>query len=628
MCGIAGFVSFSSPVDAPEARLKKMCDAMTHRGPDDFGSDVRQGVALGMRRLSIIDVSGGHQPIFNEDRSVRVVFNGEIYNYRELRRELEAEGHRFSSNSDTEVIVHLWEKLGSDFASRLNGMFAIALHDLRGQTLVLARDHVGIKPLFYSLSPHGLVFGSEIKVLLSSGLIDRELDVDALGQLLAWEYIPGEGTLLKSIRKLKAGHLLELDLASTDSRLVQFWDVPLAPAEDSGGPLAERDWEEIVDQTIHEAVQRQLVSDVPLGAFLSGGVDSSLVVAGMGAGAHAFSIGFDDSTYNELPWARRVAEHLHVKHSTDVLSAHVEDLFDRLMPFMDDPIGDFSIFPTYLVSRHARREVTVALSGDGGDELFGGYETYLAQEWEGRWNRIPRLLRSGMLEPAVRRLPPQEAKKGLVNKALRFVEGLEHDHSLGHARWRLFVGEAMRKQLFTPEALRQMPSPVDTHLTRLATRTEHLSDVDRALYLDFKSYLVDNCLVKMDRMSMAVSLEARVPLLDKEVVELAFRVPSRLKVNSGKTKILLKRIASRHVPEECVYRPKEGFSIPIKTWLKAECRPLMEDLLSTDQLGAEGIFDASVAERLKQEHLSNRANHSHILWTMMVFQDWRRRWKV
>lgn len=624
MCGIAGFVSWAEPVEFPEARLRAMCDTIVHRGPDDFGGEVRNGVALGMRRLAIIDLCGGHQPMFNEDQTVRVVFNGEIYNYRELRIELEADGHQFHSDSDTEVIVHLWEKHGVGFATRLNGMFAIALHDLRQDKLVLARDHIGIKPLFYSLSPHRLVFGSEIKVLLASGMVERKLDLDAAGQLLAWEYIPGSATLLKSVRKLEPGHLLEVNLATHEGRLQQYWDVPL------GECLSKPDdqWAEEVDAATQKAVQRQMVSDVPLGGFLSGGVDSSLVVAGMGRGAHAFSIGFDDATYNELAWARRVAVRLGVKHTTDVLPSQVAGLFSHLMQFMDDPIGDFSIFPTYQVSQHARKNVTVALSGDGGDELFGGYETYVAQQWETRWNHFPRSVRRAVLEPIVRRLPPQEAKKGLINKARRFVEGLEHAEGLGHARWRLFTGEVMRHRLFRPEALSQMPTPVEAHIERLAARAAHLDDVARGLYIDVKSYLVDNCLVKVDRMSMAVSLEVRVPLLDKEIVELAFRVPSNLKVINGQTKVLLKRVAARHLPTECIYRPKEGFSIPIKNWLKAELRPLMEELLAPKRLNSEGIFDSDTVAALIQEHLANKANHSHILWTAMVFQDWRRRWKI
>jgi asparagine synthase (glutamine-hydrolysing) len=353
-----------------------------------------------------------------------------------------------------------------------------------------------------------------------------------------------------------------------------------------------------------------------------------LVVAAMGEHAKTFSIGFRDPSYNELRCAQKVAEHLKVDHQFDIIEPNVFELFDHLMPFMDDPIGDFSVFPTYLVSRHARQFVTVSLSGDGGDELFGGYETYLAQDRARQWERFPALIRKGIVEPAIRALKPTDQKKGFINKAKRFLEGLEHSSTLSHARWRLFVGEALRAQLFTPAARADMPMPVGYHVNKLAKRAAHRDEVDRSLYVDVKSYLVDNCLVKMDRMSMATSLEARVPLLDKELIELAFRVPSRLKVAAGKTKRLLKRVACRHVPRECIYRPKEGFSIPIKNWLRSEFRPLMEELLAPRRLASEGLFDVAAVTRLKEEHLAKKANHSHVLWSLMVFQDWRKRWAV
>jgi asparagine synthase (glutamine-hydrolysing) len=633
MCGIAGIASFGGGAPPTQHQIQAMCDRILHRGPDDQGYDICHSVGLGMRRLSVIDLAGGHQPIFNEDGSVRVVYNGEIYNYRELRRDLEARGHRFATDSDTEVIVHLWEEHGIDFPTRLNGMFAIALYDSRLRRLVLARDHVGIKPLFYSVTDRHLVFGSEVKALLASGLVDRSLDTTSLGEFMAWEYVPGAGTLLGSVRKLEAGHLLEVELRGPDDpptiRIERFWDVPapgVRPASEAS--MTRNDWIDRVDDTIRRCVRRQLVSDVPLGAFLSGGVDSSLVVAAMGESAQTFSIGFDDPTYNELAWAKRVADHLGVSHDFEVIQPTVVDLFDRLMGYMDDPIGDFSIFPTYLVSRHAGRKVTVVLSGDGGDELFGGYETYLAQEKARLWQRVPGFMRKGLAEPAIAALRPSAKKKGLVNKAKRFVEGLEHDEALGHARWRMFVGDGLRRSLFTPEALAEMVTPAEQHILDLRDRAVGRDDLDQSLYIDLKSYLVDNCLVKVDRMSMACSIESRVPLLDKELVELAFRVPSDLKISGGRTKDLLKRVAERHVPRECVYRPKEGFSIPIKHWLRTEFRPLMEELLASSRVAADGVFDPGTVQRLKTEHLDGSANHSHVLWSMLVFQDWQARWGV
>jgi asparagine synthase (glutamine-hydrolysing) len=625
MCGIAGIVAWRGAAPARDD-VARMCDAMIHRGPDDDGYLIEGPVALGMRRLSIIDLSGGHQPIFNEDGTVAVVFNGEIYNYRELRAELESKGHRFSTASDTEVIVHLWEEEGIEFPRRLNGMFAIALYDRVKKRVVLARDHVGIKPLYYARSADGLVFGSEVKVLLASGRVARRLNIDALAQFLSWEYVPGALTLLLDVKRLEPARTLEIDLATGTSTIRRFWN-PLSGATPARRQLPLEEWEREVDDAIREAVQRQLVSDVPLGAFLSGGVDSSLVVAAMGE-AQTFSIGFDDPSYNETQWSRRVADHLGVDHHIEIIRPNVLELFEHLMHFMDDPIGDFSIFPTYLVSRLARQHVKVVLSGDGGDELFGGYETFIAEEKFRTWRRVPLWLRRGVLEPAIEALPPTSAKKGVINKARRFVEGARLDPSWGHARWRVFCDEVLRSRLLSSDARRAVATPVGAHILALADEARDRDAQDRALYIELGSYLVDNCLAKVDRMSMACSLEARVPLLDREVIELAFGVPSRFKYDASQTKILLKRIAARHVPPECVYRPKEGFSIPIKNWLKHEFRGLVEQYLAPERLRREGLFAPDVVERLWIEHLNNRANHSHLLWSLLIFEKWRERWAV
>lgn len=627
MCGIAGILALpGSPPPSMEI-LRAMCATLVHRGPDDDGFFLEGSVGFGMTRLSIIDVAGGHQPLFNEDRSVRVVFNGEIYNFRELRRELERSGHRFASGSDGEVVVHLWEEVGLRFPERLNGMYAIALHDGRRGRLVLVRDRLGVKPLFYAIEGGWLLFASEAKALLASGRVPRDLDLDSLAQFLAWEYVPGPRTLFRSVQKLDPATMLIAEETTGTIRTAAYWDVP--PEDPASGrndaPRTASGWEEAVDSKIQECVRRQLVSDVPLGAFLSGGVDSSLVVAGMGD-ARTFSIGFDDPSYNELPWASAVARHLGVSHRTEVVRPDAVSLFEHLMGFMEDPIADVSIFPTYLVSKLAREEVKVCLSGDGGDECFGGYEGYVADGASRIWATLPRPIRKGILEPGIRCLPPREEKKGWINKAKRFVEGLAFDPGLRHARWRLFVGERLRSELFSPEVQAALTTPVGEHIHRLLQRSGPRSPGNQMLYVDLKSYLVDNCLVKVDRMSMACSLEARVPLLDHELVELAFRVPWELKVSRGRTKVLLKRVAARRLPRETVYRPKEGFSIPMKNWLRGQLRPFMEELLSPARVAAEGLFQVSTVERLKREHLDGVANWSHVLWSLIVFQEWRRRW--
>ncbi|MGB7060619.1 MAG: asparagine synthase (glutamine-hydrolyzing) [Geitlerinemataceae cyanobacterium] len=622
MCGITGIAALNGSPSPTWEQLEKMCDTIYHRGPDQDGMDVRDGVALGMRRLSIIDLSGGKQPIFNQDRTVLTVFNGEIYNFRELRRELELQGHVFATHTDTEVIVYAYEQYGADFPQYLNGMFAIALHDTVRQKLFLVRDHIGIKPLYYAYDGKYLVWGSEIKTILASGLVDRNLDLDALGEFFAWEYVPGKATLFKEIRKLEPGEMLEIDLQNPRCEPRVFWDIPQV-AEDSR--LSEAEWEELVDAQVKKSVKMQLVSDVPLGAFLSGGVDSSLIVAAMGE-AQTFSIGFEDASYNELHWAQRVAQSLGVNHIDEIIKPDVAELFEDLMYFFDDPIGDFSIFPTYLVSKLARQHVTVSLSGDGGDELFGGYETYLADDKARQYQRIPAFVRKGAVEKIVKSLKPQSQKKGTINKAKRFVEGLEHSDDLSHARWRLFVGETVRQELFAPQTLKGIETPAATHILDLFDRAGDRQPLNRSLYVDVKSYLSDNILTKVDRMSMAVSLEARVPFLDPDLVELAFRMPDSFKVREGQTKVLLKSVAARHVPKECIYRPKEGFSIPIKTWLGTKFRPILEACTDRNTIADQGVFNPDTIDRLKTEHLSGTANHSHILWSLIVFQTWRRLW--
>jgi len=621
MCGIAGIVAFADAAAPQPDQLQAMCDAMLHRGPNEEGTSINGGVGLGMRRLSIIDILGGSQPIFNEDKTILCVFNGEIYNYRELRQKLEGRDHIFNTNSDTEVIVHAYEEYGDDFPVHLNGMFAIALHDTQSKRVVLIRDHLGIKPLYYTCQNQHLVFGSEIKVLLASGLLQKELDVDSLGQFLAWEYVPAPNTLLKNVKKLEAGYLLSIDIERQNVSHKQYWDIPQAEEI----TLTDDEWLERVDHLLKTCVTRQLVSDVPLGAFLSGGVDSSLIAAAMGS-AKTFSIGFDDPSYNELQWARTVAKHLGVSHTDEILSPDILALFDHLLHFMDDLIADFSIFPTYLVSALAKKHVTVSLSGDGGDELFGGYETYIAQMRAAQYSLIPPIMRKRIIEPLLRSIKPRAAKKGLINKARRFVEGAGQPDNLGHCRWRIFAGQLQQAALFTQEAAAQLATPVDAHISRLFAQAVDRDPLAQCLYVDTKSYLCDNILTKVDRMSMAVSLETRVPYLDPELVSLAFSLPTRLKVSGNTTKVLLKKVAAKHIPPQCVYRPKEGFSIPIKHWLTTTLRPLMEELLSEKTIREQGLFAWDTVQSMKSEHLQGKENHSHQLWALMMFQAWQKKW--
>ena len=623
MCGITGIVAFGgAPLPATHI-LQSMCDTLRHRGPDDLTLDSRDGVALGNTRLAVIDVEGGRQPLFNESGSIRTVLNGEIYNFRELRATLQKAGHVFRTVSDTEVIVHAYEEYGQDFVNELNGIFGLVLHDAERQRVILARDHMGVKPLYYSLiDDKYLVWGSEIKSILASRLISPQLSVDALGQFLSWEYVPGTQTLFKGIRQLAPAEAIVVDLRTSSVTTRKYWDILNDMTHRS---RSARDWEDEISATISASVKGQMVSDVPLGAFLSGGVDSSLVVASMDD-ASTFSIGFDDPSYNELDYATRIANHLGVRQTKKIIRSNVAELFDTLIHHLDDPIGDFSVFPTYLISKMARENVTVALSGDGGDELFGGYETYVAQRYARWYQYLPNTVTRRVLPALANRIRPAAKKKGATNKLKRFIEGAALPASMNHARWRIFASDELKRQLFTPSAAAAQTTATGQHIQDLYTSSKSLPELNRSLYVDAKSYLTDNCLVKVDRMSMANSLEVRVPLLNKDLVTLAFDMPPNLKIRGGETKWLLKRIASRQLPRECIYRPKEGFSIPMKHWLRTHFRPVLEEHLSPARLRRDGIFDASVVENLKHDHLAGRANHSHILWSLIVFHAWKERW--
>ncbi len=625
MCGIAGFVRYSGEECAGDSLLlEKMVKTLHHRGPDESGCAVHDGAALGMRRLSIIDLSGGRQPIYNKDRSVWTVFNGEIYNYRQLRQELEGYGYEFTTNSDTEVIVHGYEQWGREFVTRLNGMFAIALHDRKQKELLLVRDHLGIKPLYFLVKKDQLLFASEIKALKASGQMPAQLNMNALADFISWEYVPGRETLITGVEKLLPGELAVLNIPAGEIEKQQYWDIPQFDTE-TAEKTSSAEWEERILAQIKKSTEMQMVSDVPLGAFLSGGVDSSLIVAHMGE-VQTFSIGFDDPSYNELAWARKVASHTGAVHKDEIIKPDILSLFESLIFYLDDPIGDFSIFPTWMVSRLAREHVTVALSGDGGDELFAGYEAYLAEDKAKIYQRIPHWLRHKVIAPIISSLPPSAQKKGLRNKVKRFIEGAEYPESLSHARWRLFVGELLRNELFTAEALAEIDRPASQHITQLFAEAGQRDSLARSLYVDVKSYLCDNILTKVDRMAMAVSLETRVPLLDKDLVELAFQVPSRYKLEGNETKAILKRVAARLLPKECVYRPKEGFSIPMKHWLNSEFQPLVDQYLDGKKINEAGIFNAKTVTRLRMEHANGTANHSHILWVLIVFHYWQQRW--
>jgi asparagine synthase (glutamine-hydrolysing) len=622
MCGIAGVATRGST--PPRELIGAMCDAMRHRGPDGEGAHVEPGIGLGMRRLAVLDLLTGDQPVANEAGTVHAVFNGEIYNYRELRAELAAKGHRFRGTGDSEVIPRLYEEHGLAFLSRLNGMFAIALWDSELKRLLLARDRMGIKPLYYSLHGGSLWFASEVKCILAGGGCARAIDPMGVDQLLTFEYTASPATLFRDVRKLPPGTWLTL----SGGKLHQgrFWSLPPAaePAPVRDVPaLAER-----VRQTLLEAVRRQLASDVPLGAFLSGGIDSSILVAAMREVSPTppltFSIGFGDPTYSELRHARAVAAHCGTRHHEEILTPDYLSLLPEVLSQLDQPIADFSVFPTLLVARMARRRVTVALGGDGGDELFGGYDTYRADRLSARlldWQPAP--LRAAA-EWLARGLPLGKGKRGLANELRRFLEGARLPSAWQHLRWMVFLREEQRARLYT----REFHAEVAGAAQRLVLAALEEGGADRLaaqMRCDLKLYLPEDILAKVDAMSMASSLEARVPYLDNEVVDLALTIPSGLKVRGGVRKWILKRAFAGSLPEAVLRRGKEGFSMPMKRWLAHEWNGLMHELLSPQSLAPEGLFDARYVERLMREHETGAHNHSHLLWALMVFQLWRDR---
>ncbi|HOX86360.1 MAG TPA: asparagine synthase (glutamine-hydrolyzing) [bacterium] len=620
MCGICGMVyrDRQKPVDGDA--LQRMNDAMRHRGPDDAGYHLAEGVGLAMRRLSIIDLVSGSQPIYNEDRSLAIVFNGEIYNHAELRTQLIARGHNYRTRTDTETILHAYEEYGEECPRKLNGMFAFAIWDSRKELLFVARDRIGIKPLYYYQDGEQLIFASELKSILQQRDVPRNIDRKSLDTFLTFEYIPRSYSIFQDIHKLLPAHYLIYERGKITIR--PYWHLSFQASEESEGQLAEQ-----FVALLTDAVKIRLMSDVPLGAFLSGGLDSSSVVALMSRssnnGVKTFSIGFADKTYNELPYARRVAQVFATEHHEEFINPDIVDLTAKLIHHLDEPLGDFSIFPTFLVSEMARRHVKVVLSGDGGDELFAGYDTYIADRLARKFSCLPRFLRTNCLAAIAGQLRPSEKKKGLRNRIKRFAEGARLPADLQHVRWMIFLQNAEKQRLYSSDFLRDL-GDFDAHdlmLEQFASCNSN-DPLDQQQYVDIHTYLVDDILVKVDRMSMATSLEARVPFLDYRFVEFAATVPSHLRLRGKTSKYLLKRAMTDILPIEIIQRNKEGFSIPIKNWMKKELKPMMLDALSPASIKKSGFFDSNTVQSLIHEHLQGRENHSHRLWALMVFQLW------
>lgn len=621
MCGIAGMVQTRADGSLAPDVIHRMCQAIVHRGPDDEGIFVKNGVGLGMRRLSIIDLSGGHQPVFNEDKSIWIVFNGEIYNFPELRADLEKRGHRFYTHTDTEVIVHLYEDLGSDCVQKLRGMFAFALYDERRSKLLVARDRFGKKPLHYAFAGNQFLFGSEIKSLLAvAPELASGINHQALLQYLYFGYILDPNTAFSKIEKLPAGHLLELEHG--EIRVRKYWDLPQYGTRQVG---SEQECLEELEERLAEAVRIRLISDVPLGALLSGGTDSSTVVGLMARASSkpvkTFSIAFDHEDFNEAHYARLVAQAFGTEHHELVVEPNILETVEKLTSSLEEPFGDSSMLPTYFVSCMARKYVTVALSGDGGDEIFAGYDRYAINlrrdkfrnlpVWAGRVYRervypwLPKTMRGRRLSYAMS-LPWRERYVDSV----AFIPLFEREAPLLSDEFREHLHDGA-----TPESA----------IYRYFDQASATNPVDQLLYVDTKTYLVGDILTKVDRMSMATSLEVRVPILDHVFAEWAVGLPIEWKLRGNEQKYILRKLAERvGVPREALYRKKQGFAMPLVHWIKHELKDLIMSALLDSRTLQRGYFRPTAVQRLFDEHFRGYRDHSGPIWRLLMLELWHR----
>jgi asparagine synthase (glutamine-hydrolysing) len=620
MCGIAGIVSTAAGQHIEAATIHRMCQAIFHRGPDDEGIFVKDGIGLGMRRLSIIDLAGGRQPVFNEDRTIWIVFNGEIYNFPALREDLLKRGHQFSTHTDTEVIVHLYEEMGADCVSKLRGMFAFALYDERRRKLLMARDRLGKKPLHYALQGQRLLFGSEIKAILTVAPELAMVNNEALLQYMYFGYVPDPLTAFTTIQKLPPGHLLEFQNGAIDIR--QYWELPQYGAHP---PRVEEECLEEMERRLAEAVRIRLISDVPLGALLSGGTDSSTVVALMARASSkpvkTFAIGFRHEDFNEAPYARMVAERYGTDHQELIVEPDVLTTVETLTSLLEEPFSDSSIVPTYYVSQMARKHVTVALSGDGGDEIFAGYDRYAAQLRHQAFEQIPAWARRFYRGRVYPRLPADMlGKKFSYHVSLPWRERYVDAISLVPA----FERDAPLLSDEFRAVLRESGDPADV-MYGYFDQAPANDQVSQMLYVDTKTYMVADVLTKVDRMSMAASLEVRVPLLDHEFVEWATGLPLHWKIRGRQQKYILRKLAERiGVPRKVLYRPKQGFAMPLVHWLKHELRELIMTLLLDARTLQRGYFQERGIRQLLDEHFRGRRNHSGQIWRLLIFELWHR----
>lgn len=623
MCGITGWINLgSNSKDHSEAVLHSMCESIVHRGPDSEGIWMDENVALGMRRLSIIDLHTGDQPVFSEDRRVVAMQNGELYNYREVREQLEKKGHNFTTQTDTEIIPHLYQEYGEDFVDHLNGMFAIALWDSAKKKLILARDRFGEKPLYYGVFDGRLLYASEPKALLAHPSVKVELDLDAMRHYLSFDYVPAPQSIYKGISKLPAAHVLTVENGEVKTR--RYWN--LTWNKNGHKPTIDKAASELRG-LLSDAVRMRLVSDVPLGILLSGGVDSSTIAAF--AVQHAtekvktFSIGFEEDSFDESVYAREVAHHLGTEHYEATLSVETAaDLIGDIGNWLDEPLSDGSLIPTYMLASFVRKHVTVALGGDGGDELFAGYPMYYAHKVANRYAMVPSLIRSGLIEPMVKRLPVSTKNLSFEYKAKRFVRSSRFDTVERHHSWFGSFTRHEQNALLTSDVKEHTASDVYVDAKKLLALCDAKDPIEQMQFLDINYYMAEDILTKVDRAAMSVSLETRAPFLDPRVGQFAASLPLDYKLRGSKGKYILKKAVEPLLPAGILHRKKKGFGIPIADWLKGRLNPLMHDLLAPARLKDQGLFDPTYVQILIDEHEKGVASHHKQLWTLLIFQLW------
>lgn len=622
MCGIVGVYHFDPNRPIDRDLLVEQTDAIAHRGPDDGGIHAEGGVGLGHRRLSIIDLGGGHQPMWDSERRFGVIFNGEIYNYRELMKELEGRGHRFTTSSDTEVIIHGYREWGERCVDRFRGMFAFAVLDRKTRTLFLARDRLGKKPLYYYEDGERIIFASELKAILADPSVPRVLDPTAVLDFFAFNYVPGPGTILAGIRKLPAGHTLLLDGRNVRER--QYWDLDFSQVEDR------RTLDENATRLLailEESVRLRLRADVPLGAFLSGGVDSSAVVALMAREldrpVKTHTIGFTEDGYDERAYARETAGLFGTDHFEKVVSVEETGIVDELSWYFDEPFGDSSAVPTYYLSQATREKVTVALSGDGGDESFAGYRRYVFAMYEDAVRRrVPPLMRRALVRPLAAAYPKADfLPRYLRAKATLSNVAVSHERAYFLSLTQKTYPRFLRRDFLA--GLRGYDPFV--HFERHFSRCTATDPLSRLQYVDFKTYLVDDILVKVDRASMAHALEVRVPILDQEAVEFAATLPAAQKLKGRRTKIALRYAAEKLLPPSILERKKMGFTIPLPDWFRGGLRARAESVFFDERNGASQLIEPAGLKRMWYEHQLGLSNHATALWSLLMFEQWARR---